>query len=104
VSGRVPTKAELDDLAPVTDNALHNPYPNPCSFETLIRFDRVDPGPVTVAVYDLIGRRIEVLVDDVVAAGSHHVIWRAAGHASGVYVVRYTAGEYANSRKIIVVR
>ena len=59
---------------------------------------------MTIAVYDLLGRRVAVLVDGEVAAGHHGVRFEAGHLASGVYVYRMVAGAYVETRRLTLVR
>jgi hypothetical protein len=92
-----PTSIDSDD-----DRAgrleLHQNYPNPFNPMTVIRFDIAvqaqDLAPVhsRLAVYDLLGREVAVLVDGVMAAGSHQVSFDGSTLSSGIYLVRLTSG------------
>lgn len=57
--------------------------------------------PVTVAVYDVLGRRVAVLHDGPLAAGAHRLVWEAGAAAAGVYVVR-AVGEAATMAHRVV--
>jgi hypothetical protein len=88
---------------------LEQNYPNPFNPSTRIEFALTAPGHVTLAVYDVLGRRVATLVDGTVPAGSHAAIWQgqdAAGRAvsSGVYIYRLTAGPHAVSRSMTLLR
>ena len=87
-------------LAPV----LEPNYPNPFNPSTTIQFGVAQAGPVTLAVYDLAGRRIALLVDEVLAAGRYEVSWQAGPGASGVFVSRLTTGATRISRRMVLLR
>jgi hypothetical protein len=57
---------------------------------------------VRLAVYDLLGREVKVLVDEEKMPGSYQVTFDASGLASGVYLYRFTAGSFVETRKMIV--
>ena len=83
--------------------------PNPFNPATTIRFDLAAPGHVTLAVYDVGGRLVRILVDRPMAAGPHEAIWdgrSAAGSvsASGVYFYRLTAPGFDETRKMVLLR
>jgi hypothetical protein len=67
---------------------LHECYPNPFNPATTIEYSLASAGPVTLKVYDALGREVAVLVDGELPAGSYAARWDASGAASGVYVVR----------------
>ena len=57
-----------------------------------------------LAVYDLLGREVALLVDEQKAPGSYRVRLNALGLASGVYLYRLTAGDFVQTRKMTLVR
>jgi hypothetical protein len=84
-------------------------YPNPSSGDTRIDYQLEAPGPVVLAVYDVLGRRLRTLVDGEQPAGRHTVAWdgrRADGSpvASGTYFVRMRTGTYASTQRVSLVR
>src|SRR5690606_21930723 len=68
--------------------ALEAAYPNPFTGATSVPFSLPEAARVTVHVYDLLGRRVAVLVEGVYAAGRHVAVLDGGRLASGVYVVR----------------
>jgi len=81
---------------PPRRTALRQNVPNPFNPSTRIPFAISQAGRVTLAVYDVRGRRVATLVDRDLPAGEHHVDWQGkddAGHdiASGVYFCRLDA-------------
>jgi hypothetical protein len=79
---------------------LHPNYPNPFEASTTIRFEVQKAGHARVAVYDVLGRRIDVLVDEARPAGVHHVAWHSRDVASGVYFVRMEHGGIVQTRTV----
>jgi len=79
-------------------------YPNP--FNGISNFEiRISKrGLARVAVYDLLGREVAVLMDEEKVPGRYQVTFDAAGLASGVYVYRLTAGSTVLARKMILAR
>lgn len=83
--------------------------PNPFNPATEIQFGVARPSDAKVGVYDLRGRRIAQLLDGVVAAGDHSVVWRGADDrgravASGMYVVRLDLGRDSQHKTITLVK
>ncbi len=72
--------------------SLSQNYPNPFNPTTQINFEISQDSHVQLAVYDMLGRRVAVLVDEFRATGSYQVSWDASGFASGVYIYRLEAG------------
>ena len=56
-----------------------------------------------LVVYDVLGLKVEVLVDDFVEAGYHSVVWDAKDMASGVYLVKMEAGDFIEVRKMTLI-
>ena len=89
--------------------ALAGVHPNPFNPQTTIAFTVRDPQRVTVAVFDVTGRRVAVLTDEVWPAGSHDLNWNgrdATGRemSSGVYFVNFRARDTAVTEKVVLVR
>ena len=84
--------------------ALHSAYPNPFNPSTTIRFDLAEAGEVTLAVYDVSGREVARLVNGYRTAGGHRAVFDCSGLSSGIYFARLTAGEFQQTRKIILVK
>ncbi len=83
--------------------ALRQNYPNPFDRTTAIEFTLPQRERVTLAVFDVTGRRIATLVNGEVDAGTHRARWDATGLASGAYVYRLQAGRYTQTLRAVVV-
>ncbi|WP_420456904.1 Ig-like domain-containing protein [Rubrivirga sp.] len=80
-------------------------WPNPARTTAEVRLVLGAPTTVTAEVFNAIGQRVAVLADGVPrAAGEHRLTWPTAGAASGVYVVRVTAGTERASASVVVAR
>ncbi len=83
-------------------------FPNPFNPTTVIPFTLNQRGHVTLAVYDVLGRRVALLVDGEIAEGSHSVRWDASAGdspiASGVYLVRLERLGVSVSRRILLAK
>ena len=80
--------------------ALYAPYPNPFGAAATVRYDVSAAGPVRVVVYDVLGRALAVLADGPHEAGRYAVTLDGRALPSGVYVVRMTAGGFAQAQRI----
>jgi len=87
-----------------TDFTLESIIPNPVRTNANVAFRLGSSANVRVAVYDLRGREVAVLVDRSLAAGRHVVPFRTDGIASGSYIVRLEADGRAATERITVVR
>jgi hypothetical protein len=91
--------------APTHSNfALRPAYPNPFNPATTVTFDVPRSSHVTIAVYNLAGERVALLVDGEETPGVKSATFDAAGLASGVYLCRMTAWSFAQTRKIILLK
>ena len=86
------------------DYGLGPNYPNPFNAATVISFTLSTDSDVRLDVYDVLGRRVATLVDDLLPAGEHHVSWDAIGAASGIYFARLVTPEGMMTRKMVLVR
>jgi len=83
---------------------LHGNYPNPFSSATVIRYELPTKKQVKLEVYDIRGRRVAMLVDEVQLGGAKVINWTATDLASGVYILRLQAGDHSLSQKMNLVR
>lgn len=84
--------------------ALLSPnYPNPFRSSTTFEYAVSESGPVKLAVYDVMGRQVALLVDEAQPASTYRVGFDAPDLASGIYFVRLQASGKVLSRKITVV-
>ncbi|HWQ81000.1 MAG TPA: YCF48-related protein [Ignavibacteria bacterium] len=84
--------------------SLQNAYPNPFNSETRIEFQISMPGLVTIKIYDINGREIETLVNEVKRAGYYTVHFNASRLSSGIYFYRITAADFVSTRKMILIK
>jgi len=79
-------------------------YPNPFNPQTTIPFSVQATGQVRLAVYDMLGREIGLLVDGQLAAGQHQITWEAGDRPSGSYLVRMDAGGQTFTRTMVLLK
>jgi len=90
---------ELENGIP-TEFDLGQNYPNPFNPVTSINYQVPEASLVSVKVYDLIGREVAVLVNEVKQPGSYKVNFGTENLASGVYFYKMTAGDFSSVRKM----
>jgi hypothetical protein len=73
-------------------------------FSTSIRFDLTVTSDVKLLVFDILGRQVSVLVNERRDAEVHKVKSDAAGLSSGVYFYRLRAGDFVQTKKLLLVR
>jgi hypothetical protein len=79
-------------------------YPNPFNPSTTIRFQVPEFSLVTIKVYDVSGSEILTLFNDVKPAGTYEINWNASNLSSGVYFYQMKAGNYLQTKKMILIR
>jgi len=79
---------------------LRVPYPNPTTSTATVEFEMGAPGHASLTLYDVLGRRVAVLLDEERGAGTHRVAVDAAPLAAGVYLLRLEAGGEVQSRRL----
>jgi hypothetical protein len=79
-------------------------YPNPFNASTLIRYELPQSSQVKIEIYDLLGRKVTTLYDGEKQAGHHYVIWNTGDFSSGIYFSKLQAGEYSESRKMMLLK
>ncbi len=79
-------------------------YPNPFNPTTNIRFKLPRSMNLQLSVYDVLGRRVAILVDGKRRAGTHTIQFNASGLSSGVYIYRLKTEGFAKSRKMLLVK
>lgn len=79
-------------------------YPNPFNAQTNISFSLPESQDVRLTIYDLLGRQVQVLLDEYKQAGAHTVTFDATGHASGVYFYRLRAGDRVETKRMVLLR
>ncbi len=70
----------------------------------ILTFRLPESDRIRLEVYDVVGRRIAVLIDDEVAAGEHQIVYYVTGLSSGVYMYRLTSGMGSINRKMVVTK
>lgn len=89
--------------------ALKQNFPNPFNPSTIINFDIPENLLVSLKVFDLLGREVKTLLNDNLAAGSYSVEWLGVNNfgqklSSGTYIIRITAGNFVQSKKMILMK
>lgn len=99
----VNNEEDRDTALPSKINLSQN-YPNPFNPETVIQFSLDKPVNVQLKVFDLQGRLISVIVDEMKSGGTHNATWNASDYASGVYFYQLTAGDVIITRKLSLIK
>ena len=92
--------------------SLSQNYPNPFNPSTKIKFEipmsplseRGVGGFITLKIYDILGREITTLVNEPLQPGTYEVEWDSANYSSGVYFYRLSAGNFQQTRKMVLIK
>jgi hypothetical protein len=88
---------------PVTASLMQN-YPNPFNPETVVRYAVPAASDVRLVVYDMLGREVAVLASGKHMPGIYEVHFDGSGLASGVYLYSLTAGDFVQTRKMVLTK
>ncbi|MDH4069270.1 MAG: FG-GAP-like repeat-containing protein [Ignavibacteria bacterium] len=99
----------VTENAVVHEMSLDQNYPNPFNPSTTIRYSVSNAGRVTIAVYNILGQIVSMLVDEHQEPGLKTVIWdgnnsQGSPVPSGVYLYRMDAGDYSRMEKMILMK
>jgi hypothetical protein len=83
---------------------LDQNYPNPFNPTTVFSFQLSAISKVKLIVYDVLGREVARLMDDVKPAGEYKVTWNASALPSGVYLYQLQAANYMSVKKAILMK
>jgi len=101
--------AENQDSAIPTEFALFQNYPNPFNPVTTFQYQLPKAEHVTLTIYNLMGQKVRTLVNEVKQPGSYKIEWNGKNSyqvdvGTGLYVVRMEAGEFTESKKILLMK
>ena len=110
-TGLVPVKgaSSIPVNQPPRSRTFLSIWPNPFNPRTMINFECQDTGPVQLAVYDLAGRRVALLVDGWLESGNHERVWNGCditgrSVAAGQYLVRLKTRDGTDVQKVVLVK
>jgi len=98
-----PIMAITDDILPINYN-LYNSYPNPFNPTTTISFSIPKLGLATITAYDINGRKLETLTNEVLSIGNYSINWNASSYPSGVYLIRMDSRDFTQTQKVLLVK
>ncbi|MCX6121303.1 MAG: glycoside hydrolase family 3 C-terminal domain-containing protein [Ignavibacteriales bacterium] len=98
-----PTSVNNGKTTPFTARLYQN-FPNPFNPTTTIGYEIPAKGQVTLKVFDMLGREVSMLVDEIKPAGEYKVTWDASMLPSGVYLIQVQAGNYFSVKKAILLK
>jgi plastocyanin len=99
-----PVSAPPPAAAPVASFALEQNYPNPFNASTEISFSLPHSSPISLQMFDVLGRQVATVLDKSLPAGAHHVHFDGSALPSGIYFLQLRAGEFSQSRKMVLLK
>jgi len=99
-----PVGVEENEIGHPTEYALFQNYPNPFNPSTTLRYQIPASSFVTLKVYDVLGSEVATLVNEEKSVGSYEVEFSATAIPSGVYFYRIQAGNYLETKKMILMK
>ncbi len=103
IQGELVSDVNEPELTP-TVYALEQNYPNPFNPTTVISYQLPKSGNVSLKVYDVLGKEVATLVNEVKQSGSYHINFDASNLASGVYIYTIRANDYVSSKKMLLIK
>lgn len=83
---------------------LFQNYPNPFNPSTNFKFSLKENTFVTLKVFDLLGKEVATIINSDLKAGSYDMKWEASGLASGIYYFRLSAGDFSDTKRMVIVK
>jgi len=88
-----------------TEYSLSQNYPNPFNPTTKINFSLPEDGKIKLTIYDILGREVKRIVNsEFRSAGRYTVEFNGAGLSSGVYFYRIEAGEFVQTKRMVLLK
>lgn len=97
---------DTNDYRPIIPDTyfLFQNYPNPFNPGTTIKYQIPEAINVSIKVYDIRGRFITEIVNSIQQPGTYEIKWNGAGYASGIYFYRIKAGNFTETKKMVLVK
>ena len=102
LSGLTPVsriKRGISEIVTLSQN-----YPNPFNPSTTIRYGLPSRSHVTLSIFNTLGQQVATLVEGEMEAGYHEVQFDASGLASGVYLYRLQAGDFVQTKRLLLLK
>lgn len=96
--------AENISPEPPADYLLQQNFPNPFNPSTIINYQIPVTGLVSLKIYDILGREISTLVNEIKQVGSYSIQFNASALTSGMYLYELRAGDFRQVRKMILIK
>ena len=95
---------EIDDYSIPTEYNLISAYPNPFNPTTTISYSMPISSKVKISIFDMLGREVAVLANEVKQMGNHSYVWDAADLPSGFYFITMTSNDFYTTQKVTLIK
>lgn len=109
INGELLSAVEEAESHSPNDYALYQNYPNPFNPSTHIQFSLPRPMDVTISIYNMMGQRVKIVVDEPMSAGLHNLFWNGSNDfgltvANGIYYIRMNSDLGVKMKKMMFLK
>jgi 5'-nucleotidase / UDP-sugar diphosphatase len=101
-SGNVKKEGDIIDIP--SEFALNQNYPNPFNPSTEINFSMPSDSRIKIAIYNILGEEVAMLIDDYKSAGNYSITWNASSLPAGIYIYSLQSEAYSATRKMVLLK
>jgi hypothetical protein len=99
------TPTGIEEVGDMPYDLILSPnYPNPFNAQTTIKYSLPKEGNVRIDIFDIMGRKVETLVDGMQTAGEHQAVWNAENNSSGIYFYRLKTGDVSRTERCVLLK
>ena len=102
--GYAPVKIYSDNIIVPSNIKLYQNYPNPFNPVTNLEFRIPESGFISMKVYDILGKEVAVLVNEMLSPGIYKATFNGSNFASGVYFVRMESGDFRDIKRMVLIK
>jgi len=84
--------------------SLNQPYPNPFNPSTTLDFSIPFSDNVNIRVLDIVGREVDILMNEYLTNGNHRIEWNGQGHPSGIYFISFESRGFVETQKVVLMK
>jgi hypothetical protein len=84
--------------------SLNKPYPNPFNPSTTLEFSIPFSDNVNIRVLDIVGREVDIIMNQYLTDGNHTIEWNGQEHPSGIYFISFESGGFVQTRKVVLIK
>jgi hypothetical protein len=105
INGRIPKQNNGDnDFLIINEYKLNQNFPNPFNPSTLIKYSIKEPGLVSLKVFNILGKEVSILVNEVKPMGMYEIEFNASNLPSGVYIYSLKVNDFSSNHKMLLLK